>query len=149
LRTDAILFLTATLAFAFASFAFLRLNLVSSLRSVVSGDLFAMIDKSMRRLTSDLYILRKLVGSRDKSTTKPPVKHVWGVITVQEMDPTSYDEESSKKAAGFPSFMFLSKQGTEIFDTTQEIKQGAYPPLNHIERECIKKGCTFHKVTHA
>jgi len=45
LRTEAILFLTATLAFAFASFAFLRLNRVSSLRNVVSGDLFAMIDK--------------------------------------------------------------------------------------------------------
>lgn len=110
---------------------------------------FAMIDKSMRRLTSDLYILRKLIGSRDKSTTKPPVKFVWGLITVQEMDPTSYDEETSKKAAGFPSIMFLSKQGTEIFDTTQEIKQGSYPPLNHIARECIFPGCTFHKVVHA
>lgn len=109
---------------------------------------FAMIDKSMRRLTSDLLYLTKLFGSRDKSSTAPPIKHVWGLILVQRFDPTTYDEEK-KKAVGFPSFLFLNRSAIDIYDTTQEIKQGEYPPLNHIERTCIKPGCEFHKVTHA
>jgi len=110
---------------------------------------FAMIDKSMRRLTSDLQILRKIMGSADKSSTRPAPKFIWGVCIVQSMDPTTYDEEVSKQAAGFPSFMFLSREGINIFDTTQEIKMGKYPPLNHIERECISQGCKFHKIIHA
>jgi len=109
---------------------------------------FAMIDKSMRRLTSDLLYLTKLFGSRDKSSTKPPVKYIWGLILVQHFDPTTYDEEK-KKSTGFPSFMLLNRSAIDIYDTTQEIKQGKYPPLNHIERECIYPGCQFHKVTHA
>jgi len=110
---------------------------------------FAMIDKSMRRLTSDLFILSKLIGSPDPSPTRPLPKFIWGVCLVRSMDPTTYDEESSKQAAGFPSFMFLSKDGIDIFDTRQEIKMGKYPPLNHIARECITPNCGFHRVTHA
>jgi len=110
---------------------------------------FAMIDKSMRRLCSDLYIITKLFGSRDKSTTKPDPKFIWGISLVQYMDPTIYDESISKQMAGFPSFMWIGKDRVKIFDTTQEIKQGKYPPLNHIERECISPNCTFHKVVHA
>lgn len=110
---------------------------------------FAMIDKSMRRLTSDLVILRKLVGSRDVSPTRPPVKFVWGVVACSPMDPTTYDEDKSKKMAGIPTLMFITKAGVNIFDTTQEITMGKYPPLNHIERECITPNCGFHKITHA
>jgi len=110
---------------------------------------FAMIDKSMRRMTSNLFLLRKLIGSRDKSSTKPEVKRIWGVVAVYSIDPTTYDENKSKQKGGFPSFMFLSREGINLFDTTQEIKQGKYPPLNHIERQCIDPTCTFHKVVHA
>jgi len=84
---------------------------------------FAMIDKSMRRLTSDLFILTKICGSPDKSSTRPPIKLVWGLVMVQHMDPTKYEEDKSKQNAGFPEFMFLSKEGTDLFDTTQEIVQ--------------------------
>lgn len=111
---------------------------------------FAMIDKSMRRLTSDLYIITKLFGSGDKSATKPEVKRIWGVSMMQSIDPTTYEELESKKfAASWPSFMFITRSDVEIFDTTQEIKMGAYPPLNHIERVCGNADCKFHKVIHA
>jgi len=110
---------------------------------------FAMIDKSMRRMTSDLFILTKLFGSRDKSSTKPEVKYIWGLVLIRGMDATQYDESKSKQQGGFPSIMLLTRQGVELFNTTQEIKRGKYPPLNHIERECADPGCTFHKVIHA
>lgn len=109
---------------------------------------FAMIDKSMRRLTSDLLYLSKLFGSPDKSSTRPPVKHIWGLILIQTFDPITY-EEDNKKAISMPSFMLLDNSAMTVYDTSQEIKQGKYPPLNHIERECIKDGCEFHKIIHA
>jgi len=110
---------------------------------------FAMIDKSMRRLTSDLYIITKLFGSGDKSATKPEIKRIWGFSMVQSMDPTTYEEGESKKWASWPSFMSITRADVDIFDTTQEIKMGKYPPLNHIERECGNPDCKFHRVIHA
>lgn len=109
---------------------------------------FAMIDKSMRRLCSDLLYLTKLFGSRDKSATKPDPHFIWGLILVQKFDPITYDEEN-KKSVGFPGFMLLNSSAVSIYDTRQEIKMGKYPPLNHIERECIYPNCNFHRVTHA
>lgn len=109
---------------------------------------FAMIDKSMRRLTSDLYTITKIIGSGDKSATKPEIKRIWGVSIIRPMDPQSYDEDESKQKAGFPRLIWISRKKAEIFDTTQEIKMGKYPPLNHIERECGDPNCNFHKVMH-
>jgi len=110
---------------------------------------FAMIDKSMRRLTSDLFHISKIIGSPDPSPTRPLPKRIWGICTVKELDPQTYDEEVSKQASGLPGFMWLDRNGIDVFDTRQEIKMGKYPPLNHIERECISQGCKFHRIVHA
>lgn len=109
---------------------------------------FAMIDKSMRRMTSHLTHFRKLFGSRDKSATSPIVKRIFGLSMGKSLDPTTY-EEDNKVSTGFPSFLWITRRGIDLYDTTQEIQQGKYPPLNHIERECIVKGCSFHKIIHA
>jgi len=110
---------------------------------------FAMIDKSMRRLTSDLFYLKKIIGSRDKSSTMPEVKRVWGLIMSRELDPTIYDEDKTKnKPKGIPMFMFITKDRVAVFDTTQEIKMGKYPPLRHIARDCEDDNCQFHKIIH-
>ncbi len=37
---------------------------------------FLMIDISMRRLVNNVYTLKKFLGSRDPSPTKPPVKRI-------------------------------------------------------------------------
>lgn len=109
---------------------------------------FSMIDISMRRMTSDLFYLAKVFGSRDKSTTKPPVKYVWGLVMVKSLDPVTYSEDN-KTSSGIPKFMWLSRSGINVFDTSQEIKQGKYPPLNHIERTCAHDNCAFRKIIHA
>jgi len=109
---------------------------------------FAMIDKSMRRMTSNLEHGTKLFGSRDKSATAPEIKLVWGLSVFKKLDPTTY-EEDNKNSVGFPSFVWINKRSVGLFDTTQEIKQGLYPPLNHIERRCVTPNCNFHRVTHA
>lgn len=110
---------------------------------------FAQIDKSMRRLASDLLYMTKILGSRDISPTMPAVKRPYGLILIKTLDPTVYDEQKSKFASsGLPRFMFITKTRVMVFDTRQEIKMGKYPPLRHISRECEKTDCPFHKVLH-
>lgn len=109
---------------------------------------FAMIDKSMRRMTSDLFYITKLFGSRDISSTAPKPRFIYGLSLVKRFDPTTYDEEN-KQTVGFPSLLYISRKSVGVFDTTQEIEMGEYPPLNHVDRSCAKAGCGFHKVIHA
>lgn len=110
---------------------------------------FAMIDIAMRRMTSDLRILAKIFGSRDKSNTMPPVKRIWGLTLVRDMDPATYKEDEKENKAYGLGFLWITRKLTEIFDTTQEIKQGTYPALHHIERKCIDPRCPFRKVIHS
>lgn len=103
---------------------------------------FAMIDKSMRRLTSDLLYMTKIFGTRDISPTMPAVKWPFGMILVQTFDPVRYDEQISKfQAVGIPRFFWITKSRVKVFDTTEEIKMGKYPPLRHIERDCELPNC--------
>lgn len=110
---------------------------------------FAQVDKAFRRLTSDLLYLTKLVGSRDISATRPPPRFVWGLCMVRHLDPTVYDEQKSKfGAGGLPSFMTITRSGVELFDTRAEVRLSSALPLKHIEKECERPGCAFHKVVH-
>lgn len=110
---------------------------------------FAQVDKAFRRLTSNLLYLKKLIGSRDISTTRPPPKFIWGFVVISELDPTVYDEQKSKFAkAGLPRFMFITRDRTNVFDTRAEVKLSAALPLKHIEKECENANCDFHKVVH-
>jgi len=107
---------------------------------------FAMIDVSMRRMTSDLYYLVKLLGSRRPSNTRPPVRTVWGVIAVYELDAVGYKEGVTVMGSGWFTPMFITKKNTEVFDTLQKIEPGEMPPLRHEARRCLT--CGEEKVTH-
>lgn len=111
---------------------------------------FAQTDKSFRRLTSHLFLLRKLVGSGDISPTRPAPKYIWGFVVIRELDPTTYDEQKSKFAnhGVFPTFMMITRAATEIFDTRAEVKMSNALPLKHIEKACELPNCTFHKTVH-
>lgn len=110
---------------------------------------FAQVDKSFRRLTSDLIHVTKLFGTRDKSATRPEVKHVFVISLKKTLDPQIYDELTSKfGGGGLPWPMLITKKDIEIFDTTAEVKMGKYPPLRHIERECEDVGCGHVKTLH-
>jgi len=111
---------------------------------------FAQTDKSFRRLTSHLFLLRKIVGSADISPTRPAPKHIWGISVVRELDPTTYDEQKSKFAAHglIPSLMWITRAATEIFDTRAEVKMSSALPLKHIEKACELPSCSFHKTVH-
>ena len=112
---------------------------------------FAQVDKAFRRLVNHLHHIRKIAGSRRPSPTKPPIKKIWGLCMVSELDPQGYDEEKSKfagKGAMDFSFFFIERKYCEIFDTTQKIERSAPPTMRHIERTCELPNCQFHKTIH-
>jgi len=111
---------------------------------------FAQVDKSFRRLVSQLLYITKLVGSRDKSATMPDPKYVWGICVVRELDAQKYDEAESKfQGVGLlPHFMLIDKSDIAIYDTTAEVAMGEYPPLRHISRSCELDACTHVKTIH-
>jgi len=109
---------------------------------------FLAIDISVRRLITQVYNVRKLLGSRRPSATKPAVKRVWGVIMIRQVDEQDMDKERTKRVfSGFPRIEFLKKKNCMVFDTTQDIEVEDWPNLEHIERKCLK--CGELKVKHA
>lgn len=107
---------------------------------------FAMIDISMRRLVSDVIILKKVFGSRDPSPTRPPVKYIWGLVISKSVDPATF-EKPEKRFSGWGWFL-IRKKLVQAFDTRQEIKMGVYPPLKHVDRVCVRPECDFKKTIH-
>lgn len=113
---------------------------------------FAQIDKAFRRLCNELYEITKVIGSPRPSPTKPPIKKIWGVCMIRELDPRSYNEDNKKALTSafinLPKFFFIQRKYCEIFDTTQKIKRSKPALLKHEERFCSDPNCTFHKVVH-
>jgi len=105
---------------------------------------FAQIDISFRRLTSNLLDLKKYIGSRDISATKPPPKFIWGLIG--EWDMTEDIVTQKMKREGWPRFKWLTRKDVEIYDTTAEVPVGKQPALRHSERRCLH--CNHVKISH-
>jgi len=111
---------------------------------------FAQVDKAFRRLVNHLLLIRKIVGSRRPSATKPPVTRIWGLCMMHELDPNGYDEDKKKFVSSglVPNFFFISRRYCEIFDTGQKIERSQPAPFQHIERHCGNPDCQFHKTIH-
>jgi len=111
---------------------------------------FAQVDLAFRRLVNHLYHITKLVGSGRPAATKPPIKNIWGLCSMRELNPREYkeDKKSFDKTNIFPSFFLIERRYCEIFDTTQKILRSTPPPLKHIERGCELESCNFHRLAH-
>jgi len=121
---------------------------------------FSMIDQRARLMITKVRTLKKLIGSRDVSTTKPPPKKIWGVIMIREVNNWRETDPEKKKYDLFFTIMFITKHLISIYDTRQDIPLGKPPPLKHEERFCELFGtkdpltgklhdCQFHKVFHS
>jgi len=109
---------------------------------------FPTIVVSFRRVTSQLFIMRKLLGSRDKTATRPPVKKPWGVILMREVLRDDFGKEKEDYRYVGTDWFFINQQLCSVYDTQQELHVGEYPPLRHIERKCGNPDCSFCKVLH-
>jgi len=117
---------------------------------------FAQVDKAFRRLVNGLYDIRKMIGSRRPSATKPPVKRIWGICLARELDPQGYDEDKKGFNGSFiPHPFMIRRKDCDVFDTTQKIGRSEYPAMRHEVRFCQKHphfggdgSCTFCKIVH-
>jgi len=111
---------------------------------------FAQVDVAFRRLINHLYKITKVIGSRRPSATRPPVKSIWGICAVSELDPLRFDEVNDKfsKISTYPSLFFITKETCEIFDTTQQILKSKPLFYKHQQRFCQEEGCTYKHTEH-
>jgi len=121
---------------------------------------FAQVDITFRRLTTTLYHITKLIGSPRPAETRPPVKRIWGLCMMRELDPVGYDETKRKfnNSSVLPQFFTIRREICEIFDTTKRIEKTAPPPYKHVARPCADPNCKFkmyeqhggrlHRVSH-
>lgn len=107
---------------------------------------FLSIDISVRRLITTVTNVRKMIGSRRPYATMPPVKYIWGVLMLREVDEEEMDKERQKRIfTGWPRIEFLKRSYCNVFDTTQELAQGDWPSLECVIREAP---CGEVKHTH-
>jgi len=111
---------------------------------------FAQVDLAFRRLVNHLFHITKLVGSRRPSATTPPIKRIWGLCSIRELNPREYkeDKKSFDSTQIIPSFFWIERIYCEMFDTTQKIARSRPTPYRHVERTCELPTCAFHKTAH-
>lgn len=110
---------------------------------------FSMVDVRARLMITSVRTLTKLIGSPDPSATKPTVEKVWGVVLIRGVENWKETQAEKKKYSIFNwSLMLIERDLVEMYDTTQDIKHGGYPPLRHVERSCEDPNCPFHKTIH-
>lgn len=112
---------------------------------------FLTIDNSVRRLTGHLYRIFKVIGSRDKSATRPAVKTIWGFHILRGVDPRSFDKEALEYSYTDWRIMFNDSFWCSVFDSYMDISSPDWPALTHIERYCTDPTCPKFKqsvITH-
>jgi hypothetical protein len=89
-----------------------------------------------RRLHTVLYAT-KLLGSRDISATLPPPRFVWGVVILKQVQNPKETDPTKIKFDTMPDdVLFITKDLTEVYDTTAIVGVSEFPPLKHIKRKC-------------
>lgn len=107
---------------------------------------FPMIDIAVRRITNNLYKVHKIIGSRDRSATRPKIRFIWGIHILLDVDSSTFaDDKQDYKYTGW-SFMWNDSFLCSVFNSYEDLDYKAYPPLKHVERTCPH--CGVKKLMH-
>jgi len=103
---------------------------------------FSMVDARARLMITRVATLNKIIGSSDPSPTKPKIKHIWGLVSVREVENFKETNPDKKVYGWIPSFFFIDKEDIEIYDTRQSIDAGTLPVrrLRKQIEECEEDG---------
>jgi len=104
---------------------------------------FSQVEKQFRLLCNEVYVIKKIIGSRRPMKTSPAVKRVWGLCSVRQVDPRSFKGDNvTMDSLSLPSFFFIEKADTDIFDTNATVTPSDLPPIKKYRREVlhIEKG---------
>lgn len=104
---------------------------------------FSMVDARARLMITNVKTLSKITGSGDPSATKPVIKFIWGLVLIRGVQNYKITDATKKVYSFFDwSIMLIERELVELYDTTQDIVQGAYPSLRKIVRICPEDGYT-------
>jgi len=110
---------------------------------------FSMVDARARLMISRCVTLSKIIGSRDPSFTKPPVKNIWGIIWCRDVENFREINPEKKIYSLFGwSFFLISRDLTEAYDTTYEFDDNGERKLRHSIQVCENEGCDYKKIIH-
>lgn len=108
---------------------------------------FKDIANVVRKLTSEVKEVTKLVGSRRPSESKPKVKMVWGIFMTRSLTIDVAEKPNEKREyVGWPRFDILKKKYCNVYNTLQDIVEGELPPLKHLAQYCGDQNCYHHRV---
>lgn len=89
---------------------------------------FSQVHKQFRLLVNEVYVVRKLIGSRRPMKTSPPVKYIWGLCYARQVQPESFKGDSvTMDTVGLPSPFLIDRIDCERFDTEYKIPLSALP----------------------
>lgn len=117
---------------------------------------FAQVDKSFRRLCTDVLEINKVIGSPRPAKTKPPIKTIYGILWIRGINPRSYKEDNKEYETGFSlKFRFIKEEICQIFDTQKKVERNIRTPLRHEIKYCEHHKevggngtCQFCKIVH-
>jgi len=96
---------------------------------------WAQIDVSFRRLVKRLYEVKKVIGTRRPSLSRPGAKNPWAVILKYKVAPAASSDSSELKTLSIiPWIHFFGRKTFERFDTNARIKDSEAPPLKRVVR---------------
>lgn len=106
-----------------------------------SAQNFLDIDVTLRRKTQNVISLKKVMGSRRPGKSLPPVKRIWGLISMRYVHYSEMDKDEWKRErSSFPRPFLITKFRCSLYDTLQHIERTEYPPY-----ECVERGCNNPK----
>lgn len=99
---------------------------------------YMMLDINARRMATNVFETHKIIGNRDPSATLPPIKHIWGLVIIWELNKNLIREDSQKREhlTMFPDFLWITKELALAYDTTEDIDKNQKTKLQHVELEC-------------
>jgi len=96
---------------------------------------WSQIDVSYRRLVKQLYDVKKVVGTRRPSATRPGAKKPWALVLRYKVAPVAGAESTELKTLSmFPHIHFFWGKHFRRFDTNSRVEDSAPPPLKRVVR---------------
>lgn len=101
------------------------------------------IDVSFRRLVKRLYELKKVMGTRRPSRTRPAGKRPWAILLAWKVAPASTSDSTELRTLSIiPEIHFAGRRSFARFDTNARVADTAPPPLRKVVRVCPEDGYT-------
>jgi len=103
---------------------------------------FSQVHKQFRLLCNEVHVVTKIIGSRRPMKSAPPVKHIWGVMMIRSVKPSSFKGDSATMESTdlFPSFSFITRDICERFDTSYKVPLSELPTKYVRKQRIIGKG---------